>query len=113
MRSEKKRILGQLNAATKPTGDGTLDALTGLGATAQAMGELRTYFRKLQRVAPDEIHTEVKIVSEAVDQQLKAAGDAAANPLGAFGSALVTSLTTSGQLQTVDTYARKHCGEGI
>jgi hypothetical protein len=85
----------------------------GLGATAQAIGELRTYFRKLERVAPEEIDTEVKIVAEAVDQQLKAAGGAAANPLGAFGSAVVTSITTSGQLQAVDRYARSNCGEAI
>lgn len=113
LRSEKARILDQFESASAPSGDGFADALSGLGASVQAMGELRTYFRKLERVAPDRIQTEVEIVAESIDRQFDAAKDAARDPLGAFGSALITGFTTSGQMQAVDRYARENCGEGI
>lgn len=113
MRSEKKRILTQLESTSGSSSDDLAGVLAGLGASVQAIGELRTYFRKLERVAPSEIQTEVEIVSQAMDDQLKAAEDAIDNPIASLGSALLTGLTTSGQLQSVDDYARSNCGAGI
>jgi hypothetical protein len=116
MRSEKARILEQLEgvqAAAESSDDEFAGVLLGLGGSMQALGELRTYFAKLSDVAPDEIRVEVEIVAEAMDKQLDAAGDAVGDPLGGLGSALMTSLTTSGQLAAVDEFARSNCGEGI
>lgn len=120
MRSEKKRILGQLDDADAQLDGGSGDPaesavklLMEIGQGIQAIGELRTYFHKLERVAPDEIRTEVGIVADAIDEQLDSAKDAVDNPLKALGGALVTGFMTSGQMQAVDTYAREHCGESI
>ncbi len=116
MRSEKARILEQLEgaqAAASASDDEFAGVLLGLGGSLQALGELRTYFAKLSDVAPEEIRVEVEIVAEAMDEQLDSAGEAASDPLGSFGNALVTSLTTSGQLASVDEFARSNCGEGI
>ena len=116
MRSEKARILDQLKDAQNATAAGNdqlASVLLGLGGSIQAIGELRTYFAKLSAVAPEEIRVEVEIVADAVNKQLDAAGDAASNPLGSLGSALVTSITTSGQLNAVNEFAKSNCGEGI
>jgi hypothetical protein len=114
LREEKQRILDQFNAGANPdTEDELLKMLSGLGASVQAMGELRTYFNKLEKVAPEEIQTEVEIVAGEWGRQVEDAGDAASDPLGGLTSALVGGLATSGQLEAVNRYALRECGEGI
>lgn len=116
MRSEKERILAQLeetSAAGAASGDEFLAALSGLGASIQALGELRTYFQKLAKVAPEDIRTEIEIVAESYDQQVDDAGDGVTKPLETAVGALFEGLATSGQVSAVDEYARANCGEGI
>ena len=116
MRSEKARILDQFNstvAAGENSGDEFLGVISGLGASLQALGELRTYFAKLSKVAPAEIQTEVEIVADSFEKQLDAASKAVSDPLAALSEGLMSGLTTSGQLNTVDSFARENCGEGI
>lgn len=116
MRSEKQRIRGQLDdaaAAQEAAGDDFAMVLIGLGGSIQAIGELRTYFRKLAAVAPDEIRTEAEIVAESYDKQLDSAGDAVGDPLGGLGGLLMSSLTTSGQMNALDEFAFANCGEHL
>lgn len=116
MRSEKARILDQFNsnvATGENSGDESVAVISGLGASLQALGELRTYFAKLSKVAPAEIQTEVEIVADSVEQQLDAASKAVSDPLGALTEGLMSGMTSSGQLNTVDSFARANCGESI
>ena len=116
MRSEKARILDQFNstvAAGEDSGDEFLAVISGLGASIQALGELRTYFAKLSKEAPAEIQAEVEIVAESYEKQLDAASKAVSDPLAALSEGLMSGLTSSGQLNTVDSFARSNCGEGI
>ncbi len=116
MRSEQARILDQLNStvsAGKNSGDEFLAAISGVGASIQALGELRTYFAKLSKVAPAEIQTEVEIVADSYEKQLDAASKVVSDPLAALSQAFMGGLTSSGQLNTVDSFARENCGEGV
>lgn len=116
VRSEKDRILAQLNAgsdAAEAQSDGFASGLLGLGAGVQAIGELRTYFAELERVAPADIQPELEIIAEQFDQQLDAAGAAASDPLGGFASTFINGLAISGQLSTVGDYTRDQCGESL
>lgn len=116
MKSEQARILAQFNAtvdAGKASNDGMTQALMGLGASIQALGELRTYFHKLSDVAPEEIRTEAEIVAQGYDDQLKAAKDAVSDPLGALASTLFEGMMMSGQLDTLNQFAVRECGQSI
>lgn len=115
MRSEKARILNNFNLsvqAADASGDDLVSVMSKLGASVSALGELRVYFNKLAKVAPDEIQTEVEVVAELMDKQL-AAGTNVSNPLGALAGSVMTGLQMQGPLNAVDGYARTHCGEGI
>ena len=116
LHSEKQRILNQLNrnvGAAKATGDGLLQALGGLGASIQAIGELRIYFRKLATVAPEPIRTEVELIRDDYDEQFKHLSDMAAHPLAALAAGLVGGMASSGQMNTVNSFAVSNCREGI
>jgi hypothetical protein len=116
MRSEKERILGKLGNvkdAAAQSGDDFTAGLITLGGSLSVLGELRTYFAKLDAVAPEEIAQQVTIVRKAIDDQFDAAGDAVTDPLGGLASGLVSSLTSAGQLDDVNSWAISNCGEGI
>lgn len=116
LKSEKTRVTAQLNdtvSAGQASGDDLVAVLSTFGGSLQALGELRTYFAKLSAVAPNEIRTEVEIVAKSYDAQLDAASKAVSDPLGSLSSGLFSAMTTSGQMNSVDSYARTHCGEGI
>ena len=116
MKSEKARILTGMQAS-EDAADANPDELAGmfgrLAGSLQGIGELRTYFAKLADVAPEEIRVDVEIVAESFNDQLDSAGDAVSDPVGGLSSGLLTALTTSGQLSSVDSFARENCGEGI
>ena len=113
MRSEKARILDRFNSTVAAGGGGFLAVIAGLGALIQALEELRTYFAKISKVALAEIQTEGEIVAESYKKQLDAANKAVSDPLDALSEGLMSGLTSSGQLNTVDSFARGDCGEGI
>ena len=91
----------------------TVAALLGLGASIQALGELRTYLRKLAIVAPNEIRTDAEIVAQDYDDQLKAAKDALKDPLSAIASSLIDGMMMSGQLNRLNQFALDNCGQSI
>lgn len=106
MRSEKARMLDQFKltvAVSEDSGDEFLAVISGLRASMQAFGELRTYFAELSEVAPAGIQTGIEIV---------AASKTVSDPLAALSEGLMSGLTSSGQLSTVDSFARNSCGEG-
>jgi len=116
LRSEKERILAQIDqgsAAAEAQSDELASGMMSLGVTLQALGELRTYFHELADVAPDEVRTEVEIIRDEVDKQFDTAGDAASNPLGSLAEAVVSGFAMSGQMETVNNFAKDNCGEGI
>ena len=116
MKSEQARILAQFNAnvdAGNASSDGMVQALSGLGASIQALGELRTYLRKLAIVAPNEIRTDAEIVAQGYDDQLKAAKDALKDPLSAIASSLIDGMMMSGQLNRLNQFALDNCGQSI
>lgn len=102
---ETQRILAQFNASSHPgSNDQLVQALSGLGASLQALRELRTYFHKLSDVGPDEIKE---------DQEVSNAANEAANPLSAFAGALASGAMDSGQLSTLNQFALTHCHESV
>lgn len=110
--SEKERIRGQLDAgldAMESQEDDFAKALVGVGATMQSVGELRTYFDKLARVAPEEIRVEAEIVAEEMANQTRVPELS----LEGLASSLLGGVAISGQLESLDRYARQHCGESI
>lgn len=113
LRSEKTRILQQFNATSRVGAGTSVSALAGLGASLQAIGELRTYFHKLAKVAPSEIETEADIVAKQYDQLLDSMSNISSNPLAGLAGSLLSSVSISGQLNSLDTFARKNCGESI
>lgn len=114
LHSEKQRILAEFNStAHSVSSDQLVQALSGLGASLQALGELRTYFHKLSDVAPDEIKAEAEIVAKDWDQQVADAANEAAHPLSALAGALINGATTSGQLNTLNQFALNNCHESI
>jgi hypothetical protein len=114
LHSEKQRILAEFNATSQPgSADQLVRVLSGLGASLQALGELRTYFHKLADVAPDEIKDDAQIVAQDWDQQVQNAGNVAANPLANLAGAFINSMTTSGQLNTLNQFALTNCHESI
>jgi hypothetical protein len=114
LHSEKQRILAEFNAsANSGSSDQLVQVLSGLGASLQALGELRTYFHKLSDVAPDEIKDDAEIVAKDWDQQVADAANQAAHPLSALAGALINGATMSGQLNTLNQFALSHCHESI
>ena len=114
LHSEKRRILAEFNASSHSgSPDQLVQAVSGLGASLQALGELRTYFHKLSDVAPDEIKDDAEIVAKDWDQQVADAANEAAHPLSALAGALINGATTSGQLNTLNQFALTHCHESI
>ena len=95
-----------------PVDAGRLDA-TEEARLWQALGELRTYLRKLAIVAPNEIRTDAEIVAQGYDEQLKAAKDALKDPLSAIASSLIDGMMMSGQLNRLNQFALDNCGQSI
>ena len=58
MKSEQTRILRQLDKTSSASDDENAKPFLTLVASVQAIGELQTYFKKLAKVAPEEIRTE-------------------------------------------------------
>jgi hypothetical protein len=116
LKSEQTRILNQLDATSSigaNSSDGFSEAVFGLGASLQALGELRTYFHKLSAVAPPEVETEAQLVAEWYDDQVKAAADIVNDPLGTIAGSLFSTLMISGQLNTLNTFALQECGQSV
>jgi hypothetical protein len=116
MRAEQERIVAQLEGSQEGMegGEGDFgDALVAIVGIVQAVGELRTYFAELEAVAPDEIQPELEIVVEEYDEQLDAAEGAASDPVGAIAAGIMSGITLSGPMQTLNAYALDHCGQSI
>ena len=116
MKSEQSRILAQFNSskdAAAGQNDAFANALMGVGATVQALGELRTYFHKLSAVAPKEIEEETKLVADWYDDQVKSAKGAISNPLGSLASSALDGIMISGPMNTVNKFALQNCGQSV
>lgn len=112
--SEKVPILDQLDAnSNQDSEDPLVKGLSGIGASLQAVGELRTYFNKLSAAAPEEISEEAEIVAEQYDRQLDDAAGGASDPLGTTVSVIVGGVAVSGQLDALNSFALDNCGESI
>ncbi len=116
MISEQDRIVREMEEAqalADQQDDELVSVLIGLGSSLEAIGELRTYTRKLADTAPSEIQTDAEAVADSMDAQFEAMKDSASNPLGALASSLVEGFTSAGSMDRVDSFARANCGRGI
>jgi hypothetical protein len=112
MTSEQERILAQFqqNAGPGPTeSDDFAEAFMTVFASVQALGELRTYFDKLAKVAPDEIQTEAEIIAEKMDTILEGPDVSVEGVV----KSMMLAIELSGPLDTLNAYALEHCGKGI
>jgi hypothetical protein len=112
MKSEQKRIIDEFESSTdaaQASGDDFAEAFLTIGASVQALGELQTYFSKLAKVAPEEIQTEAEIVADKIGDVLKAPD---LSFEGIAGS-MMASMEIAGPINTLDTFAKEHCGQSI
>lgn len=112
MKAEQKRILDDLQATTdeaKASGDDFTEVLMTLTASIQALGELDTYFRKLAKVAPEEIQTETELVSDKIGELLKVPD---LSVEGIAGS-LIAGIELNGPLTTINDFAVANCGRSV
>lgn len=117
LRSEKKRILDQLN---KRSGEADAQhsefasAILKLGASVEALTELKTYFRRLAAVAPDkniaiDLTTMADAYQKAEEDSVKSAG----NPMKSLAVAALNSFVLRAPTQRVNDYTIANCGESI
>lgn len=85
------------------------DAGSLLVAALANMGEYSRILDRMAATAPDEIRTETEAAAELWDKQAEAAGDAISNPLAALGSALMSSVLASSQIEALDAYTAANC----
>ena len=112
MKAEQARIRAGLDEATASAaaaGDDFAEALLSLTAGVQALGELEVYFRKLAKVAPEEIEAETELLSEKIGGLTEVPEPSITGLAGSF----LASLQLAGPLNTVNSYALDHCGQGI
>ena len=118
MKAEQARIRAGLDEATASVGlaawqpaagDDFAEALLSLTAGVQALGELEVYFRKLAKVAPEEIEAETELLSEKIGGLTEVPEPSITGLAGSF----LASLQLAGPLNTVNSYALDHCGQGI
>lgn len=114
MLSQQKQILAQMNrTANANSGNGLAHAFDELGASVEGVSALSSYFDALAQVAPPAIEDDANTVAQSYKQELSDASDAASNPLGALGGALMTSMSSSYQMNAMNDFALKHCGHSI
>lgn len=83
---------------------GTLIAV--LGAPSQ----LADFFHNLSQRAPTEIADDVQTISNAFKKLSDSESGDAVDPLGGLASGLVTSLSSAGAYERVDTWTERNCG---
>lgn len=88
--------------ALEAQGESGLAVLTSLGSIQVALGELRTYFERLDAVAPDEIADDLGIIVDAY-----AAADES------LGGGLLAALGAMPALERINDYAVATCGRGV
>jgi hypothetical protein len=115
LKSEQERILDQFEEVSSAAGegDGLSQVLLGVGGSIQALGELRTYFDKLSKVAPTSIQSEMEIIAEQYDEQFDDIAAAADNPLAGLVGGIIDSIAISGQMNTVNQFALDNCGQSL
>lgn len=110
MQTHKDRYLQAMSDATEQVRKGdTAGVVGGLAESISALGDIQKMWDELAQVAPDEIRPDVESVRDASAKQLDTAKQAAQDPIGALGSALLDALVNSGPIQRVDTYTREKC----
>lgn len=110
MNSEQERILAEFDANN---GDGHIDdfseAMAGMLASVQALGELQVYFQKLAEVAPPEIQTETQLVADKIGDQMKIPDFS----ITGVGNQLIAAIMLSGPMDAVNRFALKNCGKSV
>lgn len=96
MEEHKEAYLEQMDAAQ---GAG----LGGLLTAVSAVGDLKTMWKELAEVAPEDIRSDVESVSETWQKQ----EDNAAS--GDWLASIATGLLNSGSMSRVDSYVRENC----
>lgn len=109
MKSEQTRILRQLDQTSSASDDENAKPFLNLVASGQAIGELQTYFKKLAKVAPEEIRTETEILGDKIDE-VTTVSDLS---ITGIAKQLVSGISISGQLSTVNEFAKQNCGAPI
>lgn len=110
MASEQKRILAQMKQTSEVgEGDEFAKAMMGMVASVQALGELQVYFAKLAKVAPAEIETETQLVADKIGEQMKVPDFS----ITGIGNSIINSIVLSGPLESVNSFALRHCGKSV
>lgn len=90
------------------------DPLQQLAEVLGSPAQLYQLFKKLDKVAPDDIQPDVETLRDSFKQQADSLGGATGslfdNPFGGLVSGLVRGLSTAGAAQRVDSWTQAHCG---
>lgn len=95
--SHRESYLQAMGAATDPSS--AADVLGGVSA----IGDLKSMWREMAEVAPEEIRSDTESVRDAWSK----VEDSAAR--GDWGAALFAGLLNAGAMERVDAYVRQHC----
>lgn len=86
---------------------------TGLGDLVQLVGAMSDWvpmFQALDQAAPPAIEPDVHNILDSLQQQEKAAGQEATNPLGGLASGLMAGLMASSSWNNLSAYVQRNCG---
>ncbi len=95
--------------------EGDLSSLLSVAVESgsEAIEDMTVTFHKLEKVAPEEILSDVHALSEALEQQQEALKDLADHPGAAVTDSLTSALAAMGSWGRVSTYASRHCGTSL
>lgn len=86
------------------------DPFAGLGTALSAPQELATFFDKLADNSPDDIKPDVEVLRDEFQEINDNMAENAMNPFGGLLNAFLSSATTSGSYNRVNTYTLENCG---
>jgi hypothetical protein len=98
----------QVDAAVAEKDDAT-SLFMGVSSLLEAQGDIAVLFDRLERVAPDDIQSDVAALRDTFQQNAKSTAQNATNPFGLLASGLVSAFQNQGSYKRVDQYIRNHC----
>ena len=85
------------------------DTFTGLIASIAALGDLRTFIRRLEASAPRDISADLAAIGDSLEPDQLVLSD----PVAAIANAVIGGLSVGGSYERVDAYSVETCGRPV
>ncbi len=110
---QKTAFIDRYGGSTKLGKDPSLgESFAALANGLASVGDVVVIFDELDKVAPDDIESDVARVRDSIQSQIDGAGGMISDPLGAVAGGLVSGLTSAGSFQRVSDYVSVNCESG-